>query len=267
MHKYHLRIRIQATYFPRRHRQYSIRQTKNYIINKIILSKYVHRPNSSDREIHCIAVLTPLIRPLEYDVASDGGRNRDWTTGTSTMNCGTASLSESVDLVRVTVFLLTSTVTVLVPDTIFRRNNVLSWRFKTAVRSDLSINLTSFRVAVSVVFVLTNFGPEFVVGIPLIPVADTFRIELLRERTAFRDGSFFQCVSTRAFTFFKSIVVLTRELQFSFELVVFLSFGWRDRSVWFIKLPSAGRRVAAVVVRTAFLTPPSPALIKFYAIE
>lgn len=188
-------------------------------------------------------------------------------TGTSAITFDEAtSPSESVDFVRITVLLDVSTVPVLVVVVMtLRRVNVLSCRFKTA---DLSTNFTSLSVAVSVVLVRTNFGPEFVDGNELIPVTDVFLIELLRDTDALRSGSFFQCVSTRAFTFFKSIPVPFAELQFSFEpfgLVIFLSFKTRALSVRFTKLPSAGRRVAAVVVMSpVFLMPcTSPWWIKF----
>lgn len=162
-----------------------------------------------------------------------------------------ASLSESDDLVRVTVRLVVSAVPIFVFVITLRRVKVLSCRF-IAGRSDFSTNLTDLSVAVSLVLALTNFGPEFVLLTNVvIPVTDVFFMELLRVTDGLRSGSFFQCVSTRAFTFFKSIAEAFVELQLSFEpfgLMAFLSFNTRALSVRFTKLPSAGRRVAAVVV-------------------
>lgn len=165
--------------------------------------------------------------------------------------------AESFDLVRVTVLLVKSMLPIwLVPAGLTRRPNVLSCRFKTA-----GTILACLSVAVSVDFVLTSFGPE---PIELMLVSDDFFTELLRDN-GFRSGSFFQCVSTRAFTFFKSGTP-----EFSLAPIwmgTFLSFVGTTRalSVRFTKLPSAGRRAAVDVVSTVFLATPSAALlIAFY---
>lgn len=185
------------------------------------------------------------------------------------------SLSVSLDLAWVAVFLTMVMVPVVlavvvvvvvvaffVTGTTLRRVNVLSCRFNWAV---LSTNFTSFSVAVSVVLVRTNFGPELFAGpkMPAIPTAATDDAanlpELVRVTSGRRGKSFFQCVSTRGFTFFRSFAAVEPFCgKFSFEpadmaavAVVFLSFSRRVRLPKSLpKLPSAGRIVTAA---SAFL--------------
>lgn len=181
------------------------------------------------------------------------------------------SLSVSLDLAWVAVFLTMVMVPVVlavvvvaffVTGTTLRRVNVLSCRFNWAV---LSTNFTSFRVAVSVVLVRTNFGPELFAGpkMPAIPTAATDDAanlpELVRVTSGRRGKSFFQCVSTRGFTFFRSFAAVEPFCgKFSFEpadmaavAAVFLSFSRRVRLPKSLpKLPSAGRIVTAA---SAFL--------------
>ena len=165
----------------------------------------------------------------------------------------------SVDLVRMSWLLPIVGMLLVLPlpeTTLARRVNVLSWRF---INIGLSITLTSLTDAVSIVFVFTSFGPDCTDAIEVTLVSDAFLTELVRN-AGFRSGSFFQCVSTRGFTFFKSMPPLG--FTFSLELlwfVTFLSFKLRGLSVRLTKLPRAARRVVAVDVMVAFFIPPNTA--------
>lgn len=176
----------------------------------------------------------------------------------------------SVDLVRMSWLLpIVGMLLVLALPvvTLARRVNVFSWRFNTI---GLSITLTSLTDAVSIVFVFTSFGPDCADVIEVTLVSDAFLTELVRD-TGLRSGSFFQCVSTRGFTFFKSMP----PVEFTFSLLLlwfgtFLSLILRGLSVRLTKLPRAGRRVVVVDVVVTFFIPPntaSPWVIKFYVIQ
>lgn len=82
-----------------------------------------------------------------------------------------------------------------------------------------------------------------------------------------RIGSLAQCVSTRGFTFFKSIAVGAVTVHLSVVSAVGFLVSFKPRARFATKSPNAARRVVVVVVvSTFFLVAPicaSPRAIKF----
>lgn len=171
------------------------------------------------------------------------------------------------------VSVLTATTDVVLVERIFVRDfldKLLSWRLMTgrsglfdfsfftatAVALVVLMYLTSLIDAVVVVRAFKSFGPAASVDVAstlaLLEIVADF-IELLRVI------GFVQCVSTRGFTFFKSIMPDTGIFSFSmFTVTPFFvgsataAFGFGAR---FTKSPNAGRRVCPSAAFFAAKTP------------
>lgn len=127
------------------------------------------------------------------------------------------------------------------------RSDLSDFSFRKAAAIDFVLMyLTSRTVAVVVVRALSNFGPDEIVDVTLLTIAFAL-IELLRVI------GFVQWVSTRGFTFFKSIGpwITPADGRFSFSVLLVVmdffigstvaTFGFGAR---FAKSPNAGRRVS-----------------------